>query len=695
MGTCKTLCLAKKPTDYNKLFFGDYGNFQRLDKVTNTVFRKLAEESEGNTWFMNEIDYTRDVKGINELSEVAFRMFHLNILYQNNMDSLVPNTFGMLSTIATDTWLSYLYSRIATEEQIHCLKEEDEILTDKGWKKLRDLSINDKTANWWLDKNSKTGTITFETPIGIQRQPYNGKMVKWSMNNMEYTVTPKHRVVSYNTRYSIKWKTEEALDCSLHNWNIPISAYKTTGEKDKLSFMERLAIAFQADGSFMNSHKYGNIAHKTHRGYAYRFRLKKQRKIERLKRILDNIECEYSITENNITGYTCIYVWVDEVFDKQFDWVNIGDITSNWGDEFIKELKYWDGAKGVSKEAVRYINTNESAIDKVMAVAAISGYQVGVDDMITERAERYKNAKNRRKAWCLYLIPKTHKTGRELKKEEVDYCGNIVGVEVPSTYIVVRFNGKHIAITGNSVNYSNGLIQVFGEKAESLMDTVYTDTMLQKRTDKEIEAANNFTRLLIVENRDDDEAKLALVELLARTYFLEGVKFPFSFFVTWVINKAYGNAIQGFSQSLKLIAHDEMTVHVTTGKHIIKSLLYNKAQGFYHLRDKIKDIITNMAKETAELEFEWNDYLLKEGSVQGYTKEVGDKFIKYWTDFRLKEIGLDTIYNEGSFDVIDWYNNYRDLNKTQVALQEADNTNYQKGQLKNDLSRFDNIGDLM
>ncbi|MEO1941648.1 MAG: ribonucleotide-diphosphate reductase subunit beta, partial [Campylobacterales bacterium] len=121
MSICKTLCISKPPKEYNKLFFGDYGNFQRIDKVAYPIFRTLAERSEGNTWFMNEIDYTKDRKGVEKLDQVAKRMFHLNILYQNNMDSLVPNTFGLLSEIASDTWLSYLYSRIATEEQVHSL----------------------------------------------------------------------------------------------------------------------------------------------------------------------------------------------------------------------------------------------------------------------------------------------------------------------------------------------------------------------------------------------------------------------------------------------------------------------------------------------------------------------------------------------------------------------------------------------
>jgi len=689
---CNTLCLNKKPKEYGKLFFGDYGNFQRIDKVSYPIFKTLAENSEGNTWFMNEIDYSKDKKGISNLDSKMFRMFHLNLLYQNNMDSLVPNTFGALSEIATDTWLSYLYSRIGTEEQIHCLKEEDEILTSNGWKKLKDLTLEDKVANWWLDEKDRVGTITFENPISIEKQYYSGKLVKWSMSNMEYVVTPKHRVVAFNDyKGDVKWKVEEALNCSIYNWSIPVSAYKRTGKKDKLSFKERLAIAFQADGSYMNAWKYKG-AHKTYRGYAYRFGFKKQRKIERLKWILDNIGCDYTIKRGK-RGYVNFYVWIDMLFDKNFDWVDLDNVTDSWVKEFIEELRYWDGAGCANKQAVRYINSNKKAIDKVMALAAIGGYQVGVDDKGLERAikNNHYNGKTKikSKSYCLYLIPKTHKTGREMKKELIDYNGNIVGVEVPSTFIVVRFSGKYIAITGNSLSYSNGLFQVFGEKVAEMLDYVYEDKILQRRTEKEIETANKFIDLVIKQNREDDEAKLALIELLLRTYFLEGVKFPFSFFVTWTINKACGNCIQGFSQALKLIAWDEMTVHTTTGQNLIKILLSDKNQGFYHLRDKIIDMLYKMAKETVELEFEWNEYLLKDGNIPGYTKLIGEHFIKYWTDFRLKVIGLNPIFNEEKSDIIDWFNDYRNLNKTQVALQEADNTNYQKGTLKNDLNKFD------
>lgn len=359
MSNCLTICVDKKPKEYTKLFFGDYGNFQRIDKEPFPVFKRLAKASEANVWFTDEVDYTKDKKGIETLPDHAIDMFHKNILYQNIMDSMVPNVFSFLSDTVTETWLSYLYSRIGTEEQIHAL------------------------------------------------------------------------------------------------------------------------------------------------------------------------------------------------------------------------------------------------------------------------------------------------------------------------------------------SYSTGLLQVFGAKTTDMLDYVYQDKMLKKRTEKEVSAANTFIENVVFNGEQD---KKAVLELLLRIFVLEGLKFPYSFLVTWSINKAFGNAIQGFSQSLKLIAHDELTVHTTTGSNVLRILLNNEEQGFSHLKDWFTEFAYDVIKETSESELEWNNYIIKE-PIPGLNKDIGAHFIRYFTDHRLNQLGLPLLYNEEKSDIIDWFNNYRKLNKTQVALQEADNTNYQKGTLKNDLDRLDRLGE--
>jgi ribonucleotide reductase beta subunit family protein with ferritin-like domain len=85
----------------------------------------------------------------------------------------------------------------------------------------------------------------------------------------------------------------------------------------------------------------------------------------------------------------------------------------------------------------------------------------------------------------------------------------------------------------------------------------------------------------------------------------------------------------------------------------------------------------------------WNNYLFKEGNLSGFTKDMGEHFIRYYTDKALTNLGLNKIFNEKESDIITWYERYRNINLQNSALQEVSNTAYQKGVTKNDLSKFD------
>ncbi len=272
-------------------------------------------------------------------------------------------------------------------------------------------------------------------------------------------------------------------------------------------------------------------------------------------------------------------------------------------------------------------------------------------------------------------------------------------------------------------SYSNGISLVFGADAERVLDIAYTDEVIQMRVKDEVDGSEKLFDLYFggklnqikkklknisvtnsVQTMKDikeiafgeyerteeelDELKMALLQVIGAVYMLEGIKFPFSFFVTWTLNKAYGNCIQGFSRALKLIAWDEMTVHTVVGMNIINILRKDKSQGFTHLFKEYDVWLRNYAKTVSEKEFDWNDYLLIDGETPGYNKEIGRHFIKYWTDKRLRDVKLEDIYGEKKSDIIDGYNKLRDLNSTTSALQEADATNYMKGKLKDDLDRF-------
>lgn len=238
-------------------------------------------------------------------------------------------------------------------------------------------------------------------------------------------------------------------------------------------------------------------------------------------------------------------------------------------------------------------------------------------------------------------------------------------------------------------SYSYGLSEVFGHKATETLDLVYNDQFVRHRMEKEVELFKNADDLCNSEKSDIDldEKKKAVLRLLLGIYFLEGIKFPFSFFVTFTINNSYDNAISGFTKTIKLIAHDELNVHVPTGKNIMTILRKEDDQGFSHLfkNDWFNEQALSLAKDVVSQEIEWAKYLFDNHEVSGVNSQISEHFIKYWAGIRLKDIGIESPYNEKKSDIIDWFNSYRDINKQNAALQETSNTSYQKGTLKNDL----------
>ena len=128
----------------------------------------------------------------------------------------------------------------------------------------------------------------------------------------------------------------------------------------------------------------------------------------------------------------------------------------------------------------------------------------------------------------------------------------------------------------------------------------------------------------------------------------------------------------------------ELVVHTSTNSNVIKILRKEDRQGFRHLFTDLDQFIVDYARQVSEQEILWNDYLFQEGSIPGFTKEIGEMFIRYYTDQALKNIGLDPIYNEKKTDIIEWYDTYRNSNHKNIAAQETQNINYQKGALKND-----------
>lgn len=226
----------------------------------------------------------------------------------------------------------------------------------------------------------------------------------------------------------------------------------------------------------------------------------------------------------------------------------------------------------------------------------------------------------------------------------------------------------------HSESYSYGLNEVFGSEATKTIDLVYTDEMIQNRMEKENEA---FSKLLVKDNITPQN----IIDLILAIYFLESIKFPFSFLVTFTINKSNNDAIPGFTRTLRLIANDELNVHVPTGLAMIHALRNDENFSEIFKTDYFTNKVTEYCKFVVEQELNWAKYLLEGRNVPGLSYNTAEYFIKYQANYRTSALSISPIYLDcvEKNDTIIWFDNYRNIDNLNTAIQESTATSYTRG----------------
>ena len=241
----------------------------------------------------------------------------------------------------------------------------------------------------------------------------------------------------------------------------------------------------------------------------------------------------------------------------------------------------------------------------------------------------------------------------------------------------------------HALSYSSGITQAVGAKATEFIDVIYSDPMISLRIEDELAIIKQFIKATETWSNTEANRKLLLQTLVA-VFALEGIKFPFSFFTTWTLNKGYNNCIQGFSALLLSIAVDELTVHTATGSNFINKLRKDPNFKEEFSSGWFDTMATEYLHKVATKEISWASYLLETGPEPGFTDQICEHFIKYWTNRRAKEIRLPELYaGIVKNDIEVWFDDYRNVKNKGSALQEISNINYQLGMVVNDLDKFD------
>lgn len=326
--------------------------------------------------------------------------------------------------------------------QQFCYSEDTEILTERGWRFFKDLTYEDRVAQYNMDQ-----TIEFVKPEKIIVSDYDGFMRRFIFQKADLLVTPNHRLVSY-TFDRKKRKLHFHIDVAE---NIPLMGEKIWDRKfiyggfrkggKRLTSEDRrrlaIAIAVQADGHLRKDYDAVEFAISRKRKVKRLSSLlgKKLRKVERKKRGQNRAKYQYCITIP-LPEVNFIFDYIDK--NKNFRPESILSLCYDDLVFFVNEIHLW-GGDSTRKSEYKQSSKRDLSVDVVQAATILIGKSS------CKTLYNYKGFE--------YSVVRAHSecirwASRTTHRKEY-YRGKVYCVAVPSGMIVVRRNGK-VLICGNS-----------------------------------------------------------------------------------------------------------------------------------------------------------------------------------------------------------------------------------------------------
>jgi predicted phosphohydrolase len=319
----------------------------------------------------------------------------------------------------------------------HCFDYETELLTRRGWTSRKNLTVGDEVATL----NLQSGALEYNEIQAFADHQWDGPMHRISSRNIDLLVTPEHGLVGFN-RYTGAPELFKASE-----WTEGEKVFKCAGtvQRDDLTITDdeiRLAIWVAADGGFEHQQ--------------VRFHLLKQRKIDRLRALLERMNIPFSSHEQAVgtvkIGISNQSSIIPSLFDAKNKTLPIAfrDLSPRQASILLEEYQHTDGWRS-SFNGIKISSSKEAEIDLLQELAAVSG--------------RRSTKINRGASGFLLTINARHKTRLSLSNVEVDkYVGPVWCASVENGTLLVRRGGK-TCITQNThgVGYSkiNDQIEVF------------------------------------------------------------------------------------------------------------------------------------------------------------------------------------------------------------------------------------------
>jgi hypothetical protein len=336
-----------------------------------------------------------------------------------------------------------LHDRLIAQNPPHCFTEGTEILTDKGWIDLKNVS---KESNIAAVNTGNLRFNGFEKPNNVIKEDYIG--IVYELPHGDIGISPNHILLgNIISTSSDRTKSYEDVSKIIPTEKRPntrrinifremrmFSACNPQYGEDKTSILYLTGVLY---GLFIGD---GHCRHKN----VY-FHLKKKRKIRFLEDLLLALDRSYSITKYEDGSINLIISEDTDVFTKFYDTNKnkiIPDFLPNDNLTFLnglfEGLKNSDGS--VKRNTWIYDTTSRPLHDRILELCPLIGLTGISYDTYDHFRIGFTTNNN-------VLINDSRRV--DSKVIEKEYSGKLYCVEIPSKGIIVRKNSK-VLITHNS-----------------------------------------------------------------------------------------------------------------------------------------------------------------------------------------------------------------------------------------------------
>lgn len=315
--------------------------------------------------------------------------------------------------------------------------EGTQLLTPKGWKNISQITITDRILQWKADRS-----MDFTSPVSVSSfvAPYT-VVLKNHQGHFNQEVSPNQRVIY--TRKGDNFVIP-VLDVSAIR-NKTTSDYINTGkiasEGAGLTIRDRLLIAIQADGYFLEPAKrtgerIGEVP--------VLFSFAKERKSNRLVELAAKAGFRLADRKVDSTGRQnwALYIPVSDpvLWPRDKKLASIADfdsVSALWCEEFIEEVALWDGH--IVKENTDRITWR--CIDKenaeyVQTIASLAGYRTHFSTKVDNRKETFSDVHS------VQIAKHLNTTSHQSVKVSEDHTPKqVYSVQVPSGFLLIRKDG--------------------------------------------------------------------------------------------------------------------------------------------------------------------------------------------------------------------------------------------------------------